>query len=195
MTTETSCAKKCRDDERGYAAPIFGRGFRIRLPGSEEALLSATVWDCPHRPGVIVLFSIIGGITGGGDSDSTTPAADDSSDTTDSKSADTQKTEPNPKWMTVAKLRGNTNKAGPDFRLNGCDTRMTYNVQGDVSSTLVAFYVMESGKKIMEDGGIPVASPTKAGRGNTTIRQDEGDYYIETIAANADWQVQVQEKC
>jgi len=149
--------------------------------------------------GVIILLSIIGAITGGGDSNGGNTAADNSSKTTDSKSADTKKSEkkpePTPKWKTVAKLRGNTNKAGPDFHLNGCDTRMTYNVQGDVSSTLVAFYVMESGKKLLEDGGIPVASPTKAGPGKTVIREDEGDYYIDVVAANAEWQVQVQEKC
>ena len=96
--------------------------------------------------------------------------------------------------MTVGKLSGNTNKAGPDFHLNGCDTRMTYNVQG-AESTIVAFYVMDSGTQLMEDGGIPVASPTETGPGETVIRKDEGDYYVEVVAANADWQVQVQEKC
>ncbi len=149
--------------------------------------------------GVIILFSIIGGITGGNGSDDGAPAADTSSKTTDSKTADTKKSEKKPeakpKWRTVAKLSGNTNKAGSDFHLKGCDTRMTYNVQGDVSSTIVAFYVMQSGKKLLEDGGIPVASPTKAGPGKTVIREDEGDYYIDALAANAEWQVQVQEKC
>lgn len=152
--------------------------------------------------GVLILFSIIGAI--GGDD---TASDDSSSDTKDSKSAtkkdakpaDTKKSEqapePEPEWKTVAKLSGNTNKAGPDFHLNGCDTQMTYNVQGDVASTLVAFYVMESGTQLQEDGGFPVASPTKTGPGKTTIREDEGDYYIEAVAANAEWQVQVQEKC
>ena len=102
--------------------------------------------------------------------------------------------EPEPEWKTVAKLSGNTNKAGPDFHLNGCDTRMTYNVQG-AESTLVAFYIMDSGTQLMEDGGIPVASPPESGPGETVIRKDEGDYYAEVMAANAEWQVQVQEKC
>jgi hypothetical protein len=147
--------------------------------------------------GVIVLFSIVGAIAGGGDSGGGDTASDSSSETKGSKPADTKKSKeaPEPEWKTVAKLSGNTNKAGPDFHLNGCDTRMTYKVQGDASSSLAAFYVMESGTKLLEDGGIPVASPTKPGPGETTIREDEGDYYIEVVAANVDWQTQVQEKC
>jgi hypothetical protein len=120
--------------------------------------------------GVFILLSIVGGIAGGGDSDGTVAASDDSSesnstDKKDKSDAEEPKEAPEPEWKTVAKLSGNTNKAGPDFHLNGCDTRMTYKVEGDVSSTIVAFYVMESGTKLMEDGGIPVASPTKAGPG------------------------------
>jgi len=149
--------------------------------------------------GVIILLSFIGGISGGGDSSGGDTAADDSSETNDSKSAETkkskQKPESTPQWKTVAKLRGNTNKAGTDFHLNGCDTRMTYNIQGDVASTVVGIYVMDSGTQLQEDGGFPVVSPTKTGPGKTTIRKDEGDYYIETVAANAEWRVRVQEKC
>lgn len=113
----------------------------------------------------------------------------------DKPKAEDKAEEPAPVWETVAKLSGNTNKAGPDFSLSGCETRMTYDVQGDPSSTLVAFYVQESGTQLTEDGGFPVASPTKTGPGQTTIRKDEGDYYVEVVAANADWQVQVQERC
>ena len=159
--------------------------------------------------GVIIVFSIVGGLAGGGDSDGDNTASDDSSESKDPSAAPKKASEPDAskksdkapepepevEWKTVAKLSGNTNKAGPDFALNGCDTRMTYNVQGDGASTIVAFYLMESDKKLLEDGGIPAASPTKSGPGETTVRVDEGDYYIETVAANAEWQVQVQEKC
>ena len=131
------------------------------------------------------------------ESDST-PTED--SEATPAESAKPEKTEeeeeaePSATWKTVAKLAGNTNKAGPDFRLSGCDTRMTYTVQGG-DMLIVAFYVMESGTSLTEDGGIPVASPTESGRGETVIRLSEGDYYLETASANATWSVQVQEKC
>ena len=161
-----------------------------------------------------VLIAIIAGALGGGgdEGDDATAKDDSSSQSSDSgkksmvasqpdeeaesteEAEPTEEPEPEPKWTTVGKLSGNTNKAGPDFKLNGCDTRMTYRVQG-AESTIVAFYVMDSGTQLMEDGGIPVASPTKSGPGETVIRKDEGDYYIEVVAANAEWQVQVQEKC
>lgn len=157
--------------------------------------------------GLVLIAIIAGALGGGGDAgDDATATDDSSSQSSDSGKKDkaaaapkeeaepTEEPEPKPKWKTVGKLSGNTNKAGPDFQLNGCDTRMTYNVQG-AESTLVAFYVMDSGTQLMEDGGIPVASPTKSGPGETVIRKDEGDYYIEVVAANADWQVQVQEMC
>ena len=158
--------------------------------------------------GVLALFLLLGAcsaIFGGTEDTSSNDGNSSSSAEVDTATKDkaqdkapakkTAKPKPVAKWKTVAKLSGNTNKAGSDFHLNGCDARMTYNVQGDVSATIVAFYVMESGKKLQEDGGIPVASPTKSGPGRTVIREDEGDYYIETVAANAEWQVQVQEKC
>lgn len=147
----------------------------------------------------VVLIIGIGSAAGSSGGDGSHPAASGSSDNAHKKSAhknqdEPAKEEPAPEWKTVATLSGNTNKAGPDFHLNGCDTRMTYNVQGD-TSPLVAFYVQDSGTQLEKDGGIPVASPTESGRGETTLRRDEGDYYIQVVSANAEWQAQVQEQC
>lgn len=164
-------------------------------------------WFLRHKIlSAVLAFLIIAVIasaasSGGGSEDDTAKDSSDSTRAEDSppnaeepETEDESEPEPEPKWKTVSKLSGNTNNAGPDFRLNGCDTRMTYDVQG-AESTIVAFYVMDSGTQLMEDGGIPVASPTESGAGETVIRKDDGDYYIEVVAANAEWQVQVQEKC
>ncbi|GAB3780922.1 DUF2510 domain-containing protein [Nocardioides pacificus] len=153
---------------------------------------------------VVIIAAVAGGGSGGDEGDADPVASDENTAKTESTPNDPKgkptpepepEPEPEPKWMTVGKLSGNTNKAGPDFHLDGCDIRMTYNVQGDATSTIVAFYLMDSGTQLMEDGGFPVAQPTKTGPGETTLRKDEGDYYIEVVAANAEWTVQVQEKC
>jgi hypothetical protein len=102
--------------------------------------------------------------------------------------------EPKAEWTTVSELSGNTNKVGSDFHLKGCDTRLTYHLTG-AEPLLAGIYVEESGKDLMKDGGFPVASPDKPGDGETVLHKDEGDYYIQVVAANVDWTVQVQEKC
>lgn len=156
--------------------------------------------------GGVVLVGIIGSATGGAD---TTKDADATSSTTvtaapKKSEPSTEKSDAAPKkkkasgpkatWKTVASLEGNTNKSGADFHLNGCDARLKYNVSGG-SSILVAFYLVESGKKLMDDGGFPVASPSESGAGETVLREDEGDYYLDVMGANATWSAQVQEKC
>lgn len=109
---------------------------------------------------------------------------------------DEPRPEPKPKaeWKTVSELSGNTNKIGSDFHLKGCDTRLTYNLTG-TDPVLAGIYVEESGKDLMKDGGFPVASPSEPGDGETVLHKDEGDYYIQVVAANVNWTVQVQEKC
>ncbi|HSX66971.1 hypothetical protein [Nocardioides sp.] len=155
--------------------------------------------------GIVGGVVLVGAIAsaGGGDSDDTDKTKSDTvASTSESPKSDAPTTKeekpatPAKKaaWKTVASLEGNTNKSGADFHLNGCDARLKYSVNGD-SSTLVAFYVMESGKKLMEDGGFPVASPTESGAGETVLREDEGDYYLDVMGANATWSAQVQEKC
>ena len=151
--------------------------------------------------GGIVLVGAIGSAGGGDDpkkaADTSTPAASSSTQAAPKETSSSSKKAtpaPKPTWKKVAALQGNTNKSGPDFHLNGCDARLIYDVKGGDMS-LVAFYVMESGKKLLEDGGIPVASPSESGRGETVLREDEGDYYIEVMGANANWTAEVQEKC
>lgn len=154
--------------------------------------------------GIVGGIVVVGGIAaaaggGGGDGSAspspTTPAA---SNHAGSKSASAGPTSsapaPAPTWKTVTKLKGSTNGSGPDFHLNGCETRLKYHVNGG-SSTLVAFYVMESGKQLLKDGGFPVASPNKSGAGETSLHEDAGDYYLDVVAANASWSAKLQEKC
>lgn len=131
-----------------------------------------------------------------GDAPEDEPGTDQNTDKpkASEKTEKAEKPKPKAEWKTVAELSGNTSKAGPDFHLDGCEVRLKYNIKGG-DSALVAFYVLDSGTKLMEDGGFPVASPDKSGAGETSLRKDEGDYYIEVVAANADWDAQVQEKC
>lgn len=147
--------------------------------------------------GGIVLVAVIASASGGDDpkADSDTPnvAASTPPDENSTKAED-KAPAPKPTWKNVATLKGNTNKSGPDFHLNGCDTRLTYDIDAD-SMSIVAIYVMDSGTKLMEDGGIPVASPSESGPGETVLRNDEGDYYVEVMGANANWSVKVQEQC
>jgi hypothetical protein len=123
-------------------------------------------------------------------------STDDEGEPSEEASEESEEPEPEPeaKWETVASLEGNTSKAGPDFPLHGCEARLKYTVDGG-ASIIVAFYVLESGTQLMQDGGFPVATPTESGASETTLRLDEGDYFIQVEAANADWTAAVQEKC
>lgn len=172
----------------------------------------------PKKKGRVLLWVVLGVILGffllcggclavvaGMDTASDESAKDNSSETKKSdksrdgakpteEATEEEEPEPEPKWETVATLEGNTAKAGPDFHLNGCETRLKYDIQGS-GPIVVGIYVEESGTDLMEDGGFPVAAPTEAGSDVTVLREDEGDYFIEVQAANADWSVQVQERC
>lgn len=153
--------------------------------------------------GLFVIFMIVGSLLPG--SDPATDAAEDpASEASESAPAkvikspaaeESKKAKPKPKstWKTVAKLSGSSDKASPDFHLNGCETRMDYAVGGG-DMAVVNIYVLDSGVNLMEDGGFPeVAMADKSD--TTQIRRDEGDYYLDVTAANTDWSVKIEEKC
>jgi hypothetical protein len=151
--------------------------------------------------GGVVLVGVIASAGGGGDDNGSDKAADTASTaaSTPSSAPTSKPTEKKPApapatWKNVVSLQGNTNKSSSDFHLNGCDTRLKYNVNGG-SSTIVAFYVVESGKQLMKDGGFPAASPTESGPGETSLHEGKGDYYLDVMGANANWSATVQEKC
>ena len=97
-------------------------------------------------------------------------------------------------WVTVATMKGNNNKIGPNFHLSGSPVTLTYSVKGDPTYAQVIIYVMDKGTQLTKDGGIPDIGPTSGITHDTTMLQREsGDYYLQVVSANANWTVTIQE--
>lgn len=158
--------------------------------------------------GVFILLAIIGSVLPGSDDTDSTATADSTESqaatTSDTSSAPAKasaaakpsakpKPKPKPVWKVVTTLAGSNNKQGKDFHLHGCETRLDYTVGGGQFAG-VNIYVVDSGDQLMKDGGIPeVAMADKSD--TTQIRRDEGDYYLDVVAANTTWSIKVEERC
>jgi len=103
----------------------------------------------------------------------------------------TQKAEP--KWRTVAKLKGSGDKRGQTFKLHGDEAKLNYSVKGDVSP-IFAVYIMAEGTSLQDEGGLPEAMVTENEKDTTFLVKDAGRYYIEVMSANCNWTVTVREK-
>lgn len=98
-----------------------------------------------------------------------------------------------PKWVTVTKLNGSSNKKGDIFSLEGGKQRLTYTITGDELS-IVAIYVMEEGKTLDKDGGFTEVTADGPGSDSTFMFKGSGNYYLDVSSANVSWTIKIEEE-
>ena len=131
--------------------------------------------------GVIILLIIIVNI-GGNDKSSST------SSSTDTETAKAKQ------WTVVYEFKGNGMKKSPVFELTGNNARLKYKYQGEGGIGMFAVYVVDEGKDIMQDGGIPeVMTQAVSEESESSIQKSAGRYYLNVNAAGS-WTVIVEEE-
>jgi hypothetical protein len=97
-------------------------------------------------------------------------------------------------WKEVYTFSGNGMKKSPGFELSGGEAKLKYKYQS-TSPNIGVFtaYVVEEGKDIMKEGGIPdvMTSSTKE-ESETSLQKGAGRYYLHINAAG-EWTVTVEE--
>jgi hypothetical protein len=99
------------------------------------------------------------------------------------------------KWTEVYTFKGNGMKKSPTFELTGGEARLKYNYRSDneMGMGMFAAYVVDEGKDIMKEGGIPeVMTSAENEESESSIQKNEGRYYLN-INATGNWTVTVEE--
>ena len=111
-------------------------------------------------------------------------------DSNDSKSNDDgqEKT-----WQTVYTLTGSGTRKTPVFELSGGQARLKYEYQGEMEVGMFAVYVVDEGKDIMTEGGLPEVITTEVSENSeTALHKRRGKYYLD-INGVGRWTVTVEE--
>lgn len=118
-----------------------------------------------------------------GPTSTTEPSTTTTSETT------TTTTTAAPQWTEVARLDGVEGKQGDTFALTSGRQRLRYESE----AAIFAVYVMEEGKSLDQDGGIPDTMCSEPCADETNLRKSPGDYYFDVRAANGAWSVVIEE--
>lgn len=122
---------------------------------------------------------------------------------TSTKSSDTGSTESETvkeeriekSWQTVYTFSGNGMKKSPVFELSGASARLKYDYasQDNIGMGMFAAYVVDEGKEIMKQGGIPeVMTSAESESSESALHKRKGRYYLD-INASGKWTVTVEE--
>ena len=101
-------------------------------------------------------------------------------------------------WHPVTQMTTGASKRSAPFQLAGGRARIRYTVTGG-DATLVAIYVVQQGKSLAKDGGIPevTVSPDdlKGGKvsDSTELANGAGTYYLDVTNANGRVSLVVEE--
>lgn len=96
-------------------------------------------------------------------------------------------------WQTVYTFKGNGMKKSPTFELTGGEARLKYKYNSDNGMGMFAAYVVEQGKDIMKQGGIPeVMTSAENEESESSIQKSAGRFYL-TINSIGNWTVRVEE--
>jgi hypothetical protein len=150
----------------------------------------------------IVLSIIINAARGGSASSSATPANDAAAAPVAAAPAAPAAPAPAAEktWTKVAELAGSTDSASQTFALSGSDARLVYTFTGakelnGSSMALGSIYLLEEGRDLTKDGGLPTKMLQKDETGETALHKGAGNYYLEVKSANFDsWTITVEEK-
>jgi uncharacterized integral membrane protein len=140
--------------------------------------------------GIIIFIIIIVNI-GGNDKSSTTSTSTDT-ETVTSTATETSKAK---QWTVVYEFKGNGTKKSPAFELTGNSAKLKYNYQGEngLGIGMFAVYVVEEGKDILVEGGIPEVMTTENEESESSIQKGAGRYYLD-VQASGRWTVTVEEE-
>lgn len=99
------------------------------------------------------------------------------------------------KWTEVYTFKGSGMKKSPNFDLGDGEAKLTYSYKAPAAlgAGLFTAYVVDKGKDIMKDGGIPDVMVDKSEDGESSIQKSAGSYYIN-VNATGDWTVTVMQK-
>lgn len=149
-----------------------------------------------------IVLSIIINAARGGAAPSSTPAAVPVTNPATAAAPAAAPAAPAPEktWTKVAELTGSTDSASPTFTLTGAEARLVYTFTGakqlnGSSMALASIYLVEEGKDLTKDGGLPVKMLQKDESGETALHKSAGKYYLDVKSANFDsWTLSVEEK-
>lgn len=98
-------------------------------------------------------------------------------------------------WTEVITMTGSADQQSDTFTLSGGKVRLTYDFQDTSGYGIIVggIYVVEEGKDIMVDGGIPEVMVTEAGAGETILRKAAGDYYLKATGSGASYTITIEE--
>lgn len=101
---------------------------------------------------------------------------------------------PTAHWVEVISMKGNGSKKCKQFHLNGNEARMVYTYIPEFSDMgMIAVYVVDAGREIMKDGGIPeVMSQVAAKNEESALHKSAGDYYLD-MNASGSWKVSIEQ--
>jgi len=98
-------------------------------------------------------------------------------------------------WTEVYTFKGNGMKKSPTFELTGGEAKLKYKYesQDGIGVGMFAAYVVDEGKDIMKQGGIPeVMTSEEKEESESSIQKSAGRYYLY-INATGKWTVTVEE--
>ena len=106
----------------------------------------------------------------------------------------TESTSETKQWKEVYAFKGNGMKKSATFHLSGGSARLKYKYKSESNDLgLFSAYIVEEGKDIMKDGGIPdVMSQKTQEESETSLHTGSGNYYLHVNAAG-NWSVSVEE--
>ncbi len=117
----------------------------------------------------------------------------DSSTTGETTSSTSSSSEPErqKQWVTVAELDGDGAKKSQSFTIDGSKARLRYKFNAGQFGMFNA-YVVEDGKAILKEGGIPEVMITRSEEGESSLSHlSAGEYYLDIIANDGQWAVAV----
>lgn len=149
---------------------------------------SATIYGI-----ALVASFILFGITTDKDKSKNSSSSSDNSQSTTKDEPQEEKRES--KWTEVYTFKGNGMKKSPTFELTGGEARLKYKYNSDngMGMGMFAAYVVDEGKDIMKQGGIPeVMTSAENEESESSIQKSAGRYYLN-INATGNWTVTVEE--
>ena len=106
------------------------------------------------------------------------------------------KEEAKPKqWTTVYTFEGDGAKKSPSFELTGNEARVKYKYKCPEGAGMGAFivYVMEAGKDLDKDGGMPeIMTSAEKEESESALQKSAGRYYL-SVNAEGKWTVTIEE--
>lgn len=95
-------------------------------------------------------------------------------------------------WRKVISLSGSSEKRSKVFKLSGAEARMRYKLDGNNYSFL-AIYIVNEGESLAETGGFTEVSVDGDTEDSTRIVKPAGEYYLDVISGNGNWEVTIEE--